>query len=377
MKLVVDENIAYAEGTFSGYGEVVLSHGRKITNEMLLDADALIVRSITKVNEALLKNTRVRFVGTATIGIDHVDTAWLAKQGITFADAKGCNADAVTEYVFTLLFRYMLAHNLSPQEVTLGVVGRGDIGGRIARLAPFLGLKLLVNDPPLQRAGVRYPFVAFDDVLKADILTFHTPLNREGPDKTIHLLTKEALQKATRLKYIINASRGEIADTEALLALHRERSIPLSLDVWENEPQISAELLRVAQTATPHIAGYSLEGKINGTMMMKKALDKSLGRKNNYRIHRPIVEHNQLTLSSKPEIQEILAEASRYIYDVDIDTAALKKSMQLDPTERGKYFDALRKDYNLRREFDNYTIELRPFDEEKAKVLQAFRFKVV
>jgi erythronate-4-phosphate dehydrogenase len=377
MKIVVDENIAYAEETFSGYGDVVLSHGRKITNEMLRDADALIVRSITKVNEDLLQGTRVKFVGTATIGVDHISLDYLREQGIAFADAKGCNADAVTEYVFTLLLHFLVANQVDPHELTLGIIGRGNIGGRIARLAPLLGIKLLVNDPPLQRSGVDFPFVSLQEAMQADVVTFHTPLNRDGEDKTEHLVTRDLLAKAERLRYFINASRGEIADTQALLWLARERHIPLSLDVWENEPSVSAELLEAAATASPHVAGYSLEGKINGTMMMKRALDRFLERSDTFEIRRPAVEDNRIVLSSAPRVHEILAEAAQVVYQVEKDTAALKASISLTAEERGKYFDQLRKDYDLRREFDNFVIELRPFDSEKAEVLRAFRFTVV
>lgn len=377
MKLVVDENIAYAEETFSGYGDVVLSHGRKITNEMLHDADALIVRSITRVNQSLLQGTKVKFVGTATIGVDHISLDYLREQGIAFADAKGCNADAVTEYVFTLLLRFLIANHIDPEKLTLGIIGRGNIGSRIARLAPLLGIKLLVNDPPLQRAGVNFPFVSLEEAMQADVVTFHTPLNRDGEDKTEHLVTKDVLAKAERLRYFINASRGEIADTGALLWLKKERYIPLSLDVWENEPAISAELLEAVDTASPHVAGYSLEGKINGTMMMKRALDRFLGRTDTFEIKRPAVTDNRMVLSSAPRVHEILAAAALAIYRVENDTAALKASISFTAEERGKYFDQLRKDYDLRREFDNYILELQPFDSEKAEILRAFRFTVV
>ena len=377
MKLVIDENIAYAEEIFSGYGEVILSHGRKITNEMLLDADALIVRSITKVNEELLKNTKVGFVGTATIGVDHIDLAYLAEKSIAFSDAKGCNADAVTEYVYTLVSKFLVSAGWTPRETTLGIIGRGNIGGRIAKLAPYLGLKVLVNDPPLERQGIRYPFASLEQTLLSDIITIHTPLTMTGQDKTFHLLSHANLAKATNVKFLINASRGETADKDALLVLNSERRIPLALDVWENEPYIGADILSAVKFASPHIAGYSLEGKINGTMMMKKALDTYLNRNDDFAIQRPPVENSHIAISSKLPIIDILYEAANYIYKIEKDTALLKKGITMDEMTRGKYFDTLRKQYDLRREFNNYTIELRPYDLEKAIVLRAFRFTVV
>ncbi len=377
MKLVVDENIAYAEETFSGYGEVILSHGRKITNAMLHDADALIVRSITKVNQELLHDTKVKFVGTATIGVDHVDLDYLAEQGIAFSDAKGCNADAVTEYVYTLIAKFLVDNGWTPRETTLGIIGRGNIGSRIAKLAPYLGLKVLVNDPPLQRQGVRYPFASLEDTLQADILTIHTPLTMTGKDKTFHLLSRGTLGKARNIKFLINASRGETADKDALLVLTTERRIPLALDVWENEPHISADILNAVKYASPHIAGYSLEGKINGTMIMKQALDAHLNRTDGFMIASPPVVNNHIVISSERPIIEILNAAAQFVYNIEKDTALLKKGIAMDEMTRGKYFDTLRKEYELRREFTNYTIELRPFNLEKAIMLRAFRFTVV
>ncbi len=377
MKIVVDENISHAEQAFSDYGEVVLVHGRKISNDILQDADVLIVRSITEVNEALLHNTPVQFVGTATIGINHIDLDYLRSRGIAFADAKGCNSDAVTEYVFTAMSKFLVENDLSPFETTIGIIGKGNIGGRIAKLAPSIGLKLLVNDPPLEQSGVRYPFSKLGQTLQADILTIHTPLTMTGEYRTHHLLSKENIDRTENLKYLINASRGETIETAALLDLCTVRGIPLCLDVWENEPSINSRLLELTKYATPHIAGYSLEGKINGTLMMRAAMDTHFNRPSVFTIQAPKVENNRISLNSNKSIIELLTEAAQFVYKIESDTLLLKKGSRMDETPRGKYFDKLRKEYALRREFSNYIIELYPNSREKAEVLRAFRFTVV
>ncbi len=377
MKIVVDENITYAEQAFSGYGDVVLVHGRNISNEILFDADALIARSITEVNEELLRNTAVKFVGTATIGVNHIDLNYLKHAGIGFADAKGSNANAVTEYVYTVIAKFLVENDLSPNETTLGIIGRGNIGGRIAKLARYLGFKLLVNDPPLKRSGVRYPFSKLAQTLQADILTIHTPLTMTGEYKTHNLISRENIDSAKKLKFFINTSRGETAETAALLSIATERKVPLCLDVWENEPFINARLLESAKFATPHIAGYSLEGKINGTLMMRQAMDSFFMNTAKFNITVPKVENNRVVLQSEKSIIELLYEATRYVYKIETDTIALKKGVEMEQMARGKYFDKLRKNYSLRREFSSYMIELEPYNQEKAIVLRAFRFTVV
>ena len=377
MKLVIDENIAYIRETFAGYGEIVLSHGRKITNELLKDADVLIVRSITNVNAELLQNTNVKFVGTATIGTDHIDKEYLKQNNIAFADAKGCNADAVTEYVYTAISKFLVESGTPSEGVKLGVIGRGNIGGRVVKLAPYLGLKLLVNDPPLQRQGVKYPFVDLQTALSADILTIHTPLYKSGIDKTLHLINSDNIGRTQNIRFLINASRGETAETFALTELTKERKIPLCLDVWENEPKINSELLGLSRFASPHIAGYTLEGKINGTMMMKKALDKFINYSDTFTLLPPLVEDSRIQLQSNKPIIEILYEASRFVYKIEKDTEILKQAAGMPAEESGKYFDSLRRNYELRREFTNYTIELLPYNAQAARVLRMFRFNVV
>ncbi|MBT8386806.1 MAG: 4-phosphoerythronate dehydrogenase, partial [Ignavibacteria bacterium] len=278
MNIVVDENIAYAKEVFSKFGDVHLADGRRITNQQLKNVDALIVRSITNVNRNLLDGTKVKFVGTATIGCDHVDLNYLKKKNISFADAKGCNADSVAEYVFTALLKIAANENLMLNKKSIGVVGIGNIGSRIVKIAQALGMSVLKNDPPLERKGIGIKYVSLDEILQADIITLHVPLNKGGRDNTVHLLNKDNLNQIRNGAIIINTSRGVVIDNDALYNITRSKRLFNILDVWENEPSVSIGLLNMTQIATAHIAGYSLEGKLNGTKMICEALYSFMGK---------------------------------------------------------------------------------------------------
>ncbi|MFI5238071.1 MAG: 4-phosphoerythronate dehydrogenase, partial [Ignavibacteriales bacterium] len=268
MNIIVDANIAFADKAFSHLGNIKLVDGRTLSNENVKDADILIVRSITNVNEELLKHSKVRFVGTATIGTDHIDLDYLHNHNIQFADAKGCNADSVAEYVFTALLKIASEKNISLRGKTIGVVGVGNIGSRVARLAESLGMKSIQNDPPLERNGIGNNYVSLEEILQADIITLHVPMTMEGIDKTFHLLNKENLNRINKGTIIINSSRGAVIYNDALLNESINKNFELALDVWEDEPSINTKLLVKTKIATPHIAGYSFEGKVNGTKMI-------------------------------------------------------------------------------------------------------------
>lgn len=376
MNLVVDENIALASEAFSRFGNVELMHGRKISNSNLLHSDALIVRSITKVNEELLKNTPVKFVGTATIGTDHIDLEYLSRSGIYFSDAKGCNADAVAEYVFTVIFRFAAEKGFNVKDKTIGVVGVGNIGSRIVRLAKALGMNVIMNDPPRQRESGSKDFVPLDEIYSADIITLHVPLNKDGIDKTVHLFNEANLSKLKDDTIFINASRGQVVDNQALSSLLDKKHLNVVLDVWENEPQINLELLKKVKFGTPHIAGYSLEGKINGTVMIYNALCKSLNQKPDWMPDIPPVENNVFEITHDKNFEKNLDSIFTKIYNIKSDDDSMRKMFDLNKEEAGKYFDSLRKNYPLRREFPNYTIKLTSPDDELTRILTSFRFKI-
>ncbi len=367
LKIVVDENIAYADEAFSKFGTVMLKHGRKISNEILKDADVLITRSITEVNEELLKNIRVKFVGTATIGSDHVDLKYLNEKGIAFTSAKGCNAGAVAEYVIAALAKITKEKALSLNNLSLGVIGVGNIGSRVARFGEALGMQVLKNDPPLQRISGRKDFLPLDEVLEADVVTLHVPLTLSGEDNTFHLLNKKKLRGLKDNCILINTSRGAVIDNTALNRIIPEKSITAVLDVWEDEPFINTELLRHAYIATPHIAGYSLEGKVNGTLMIAERLKEFLmshyqgeygSIPADWKPALPALNNPYIYIDKYYSQEDALHTIIKQVYDIKKDDSEMRKMIGLPPESAALMFDGLRKNYPFRREFFNYIVEL-------------------
>ncbi len=376
MKLVVDENIASAKQAFNQFGEILLTNGRDICNDILREADVLIVRSITNVNENLLANTNIKFVGTATIGTEHIDIDYLNKKEIVFASSKGCNADSVAEYVFTSLIKIASERNLTLKDKTIGFIGVGNIGSKIVNIEQMLGLKVLKNDPPKERAGIGTDYVSLEEALQADIITLHVPLNRTGIDKTVHLLDSERLNKIKANAVLINTSRGEVVDNTALLNSISDRKLNVVLDVWEDEPFINPGLLQKVILSTPHIAGYSLEGKINGTKMIYDALCKFTANPNEWQPVFPPIEKSEIELPAGKSVEQKLHFIFKQIYNITNDDVLLRGILRIDEKERGAFFDKLRKEYPVRREFNNYTILIRDADKHLTGILKSFRFKI-
>jgi erythronate-4-phosphate dehydrogenase len=372
MKIIADENIIFVKEAFSGLGEVHLYGGREITNAILKDADVLLVRSITDVNSALLEGTNVKFVGTATIGTDHIDIPYLAEKGIFFTDAKGCNSDAVAEYVFTALLNISHEQNFSLKGKSIGVVGVGNIGSRIVRLASTLGMNVLQNDPPLKRKTGNNLFVNLTDLMDVDIITFHVPLNMEGEDRTYHLFDYEKINSFKDEAVIINASRGPVVENGALDQLIGNKKFTAVLDVWENEPEINMPLLQKIKFASPHIAGYSYEGKINGTVILYNALCGFLNKKTEWTPVIPEAENSLIRINGDSSPENELCKAFNHVYSIRSDDSNMRG--MVNDANPGKYFDNLRKNYNLRREFPNYTVDINPFNPEMTSVFKNFRF---
>lgn len=375
MKLVIDENIAFAREAFSHFGETVLLPGRDITREVLKDSDILVVRSVTNVDENLLDKTAVKFVGTATIGTDHIDLNYLKSRNITFADAKGCNAFAVAEYFLTALVKVCSEEKISLKNKSIGVIGVGNVGSKVAKFSELLGLKVLKNDPPLQRNNPREKFYSLDEALQCDIITFHVPLTIEGDDKTYHLLNEDNLKKLKDGAILINTSRGAVIDNVSLRKIITNKNLNLILDVWENEPDVDLSLLEKVKIATPHIAGYSLEGKINGTIMIFNALNNFLKSDYNFDFVLPEVENNILPYTNNHFDEGEFYYLLSRIYNIEADDLQMKKMLYFGREDRIKYFDTLRKYYPLRREFNNYFIKTGSL--EMKKVFEGMRFKII
>jgi erythronate-4-phosphate dehydrogenase len=375
MNIVVDENIAYAKNAFSEFGDVHLVDGRKITNQHLKNVDVLIVRSITNVNSNLLDGTKVKFVGTATIGSDHIDLNYLKKNNIRFADAKGCNADSVAEYVFTALFKIAADENIRLNKKSIGIVGIGNIGSRVVRIAEALGMLVLKNDPPLERKGIGKKYVSLDEILQADIITMHVPLKKGGRDNTVHLLNKDNLDQIRNGTIIINTSRGIVINNDALYNITRSKKLYNILDVWENEPGVNIDLLNITKIGTAHIAGYSLEGKVNGTVMIYNALCSFAGIQPSWKPELPEVENKEFVLDDSKNDELKLYNLLKTVYDFASDDRRMRNMIKVKLEERGNYFDLLRKEYPIRREFSNYTVKLREEELYLNKILETLRFK--
>jgi erythronate-4-phosphate dehydrogenase len=378
MKLVVDENIPQGKEAFGKFGEIILSGGRNITNEMLRDADVLIVRSITQVNESLLKNTNINFVGTATIGTDHVDKIYLEKSGIQFSDAAGCNAYSVAEYVLCAINQYLLANNKSYEELSIGIIGHGNVGSKVARFAETLGMKVIINDPPLERLTSDKKFRSLDEALAADVVTFHVPLNKTGIDKTVHLLNEENINKIKSGALLINSSRGPVVKNTALLNRLKEKNDLFTvLDVWEGEPKLNNELLNRVNIGTPHIAGYSYEGKINGTTIIHNKLSEFLNIGTDWKPQYPQITQSEFEFDESNKFEIEFDKLTKKIYDINSDSDKLKSSLSLETEQQPKYFDELRKKYHIRREFNNYSIRLSSANKKLKELLENLRFKVL
>lgn len=376
LNILIDENIAFAKSAFNHVGNVKLLQGREIDNDALKDIDILIVRSITKVNEELLKNTPVKFVGTATIGTDHIDLDYLKGKKIFFADAKSCNAFSVAEYVIAALFNLSTRYNFTLKDKSIGIVGVGNVGSKVAAFTKSLGMNVLLNDPPLERKGNDHTFVSLNEILKCDIITLHTPLNLSDIDKTLHLINKDNIAQLKENSILINTSRGAVIDNNALFQLLKRKKIITAIDVWENEPEINLDLLSRTDIATPHIAGYSFEGKVNGTIMIYNSLCEFLDIEKKFDFRLPAVQDPiiEMTFSGRFEIE--LNQLISNIYSIADDDKRMRKMLGMNKTDSVKEFDNQRKFYPIRREFNNYILKSDNLNEGLRSILSELRFNV-
>lgn len=366
LNIICDENITYAKEAFSSFGNLTLLPGREIRNNHLLSADILIVRSVTNVNEELLKNSKIDFVGTTTIGDDHLDKTYLLNKGIKFASAPGCNSYAVSEWVITSLLNIIVKNNLYPEYAA--VIGYGNIGSKVAKIFEAIGLKTKIVDPLKENIFPWINFYNIDEVLDCDIVTFHTPLVKDGEYPTFHLMNEDRIKELKNNSILLNSSRGAVVDNSALDKILETKKIYTAFDVWENEPEINLSLLDKINIATPHIAGYSFEGKVNGTKMIYDELCSFLKIKNEWKPELPAVLGNEI-IPYKKNNYEVLHEITNRIYDITNDDAELRKN----PDK----FDLLRKNYKVRREFNNYFIKADKINDDLKIILQKLRLVLV
>ena len=360
MRIIADANIPFVRECFSSVGEVEIAGGRDITPEILAGADALLVRSITPVNEALLSGSEVRFVGTATIGFDHVDCHYLEDNGVGFASAPGSNANSAAEYIIAALLEVGRRQDVQLEGKSIGVIGVGNVGGRVAAKCEALGMRVLRNDPPLQRQTGDSKYVPIEALYDCDFITIHTPLTHEGVDKTFHLADERFFSALRQGAVFLNAARGAVVDSEALKrAIRAERLRAVVLDVWEGEPDIDVDMLDLVDLGTPHIAGYSLDGKIAGLIMIYRSLCDHFGLPPRFEatdfLPAPQVPRLEIRADEATD-EEVLAQAVRQVYSIERDDGNLRPIAAEPADMRGRFFDALRKNYPVRREFHNTTV---------------------
>jgi erythronate-4-phosphate dehydrogenase len=362
MKIIADANIPFVQQCFSSLGEVEVLPGRRITADSVRNADILLVRSITAVNSELLAASKVRFVGTATIGFEHVDTEYLQKNNIAFVSASGSNANSVAEYVVAALLSVGKKHKIELTGKSIGIIGVGNCGSRVAQKCAALGMKVFLNDPPLQRQTNDPKYLPVERLFECDFITLHTPLTFEGLDRSFHLADAKFFESLKTGCVFINTSRGGVVETPALKkTIISGKLKAVVLDVWENEPNIDTELLRMVDIGTPHIAGYSLDGKIAGMIMIYKAVCEHFGLDPKFDaesfLPTPAVSEIRVDLDAG-DTQNVIHETVQQVYAINNDDFNTREILMTPAGQRGKFFDDLRKNYPVRREFQNTRVVL-------------------
>ena len=357
MKVVIDDKIPFIKGVLEPYADVVYLSGAAFARDNILDADALMIRTRTKCDEALLKGSSVKFIATATIGYDHIDTAWCDANGIAWTNAPGCNSGSVRQYMASVLATLSAHYGFKFEDITLGVIGVGNVGNKVVQLGEALGMTVLLNDPPRAEKEGLAQFVPLDEIVHmSDIITLHVPLNLSGSHQTYHLFDDATFNCLQRRTILINSSRGEVVDNMTLKNRLRYKHIGAAvLDVWENEPNIDLELLSLLNIATPHIAGYSADGKANGTAMSVRALSRFFGLPltgwHPAEVPEPVQPlYFKIDCGGK-NLQQCLCEAIWHTYSVNDDDGFLRATPATFEKQRG--------DYPVRREFEAFTVDVK------------------
>lgn len=371
MKIIIDDKIPYIRGAFEDVAEVIYLPGSKTTAEIVRDADAIVTRTRTICNEKLLAGSSVKFIATATIGYDHIDTDYCDAAGIKWTNAPGCNSKSVEQYIASTLMVLAETKKLQLKDLCIGIVGVGNVGSKVAKICEIFGMKVLLNDPPRERAEGPEKFVSLETVKnEADIISLHVPLNTKGEDATFHMGDESFFSGLKKKPVLINSCRGEVIKTDAVKkALKTKQLSSFVCDCWENEPDLDLELLEMTEIATPHIAGYSKDGKAKGTSMSVQAISDFFGLGlNNWQPSgvelptNPIIEIDGEGMSE----QEIFSKAILHTYDIRHDD----KLLRLSP----EHFEQQRGDYPTRREFPAFTIRTQRVEEKTLEKLKQIGF---
>lgn len=381
MRIVADKNIPFVQECFSHLGDVEILEAADIDASALADAAILLGRSYTQVNETLLAGSKVAFVATATIGVDHIDQVYLAKRGIGFSSAPGSNANSVAEYVVASLLTVAQRHEIDLGAATIGIIGVGNVGSRVAAKCHGLGLKVVLYDPPQARESRDFRFEPMEAVFGCDFVTLHTPLTREGPDPTFHLADDAFFGGLKPGVVFMNSGRGPVHDTGALWpALETGAIKSICLDVWEGEPAIDWALLERVDVGTPHIAGYSYDGKIRGLMGVYHAVCDHLGVEPQHGAEDFLPEPDLPSIDARllsGTDQEILHQTIQQVYSLERDDQDLRRVLVHPAADRPPLFDGLRTNYRRRREFQNTEVVVDDKHSSLAGKLSGIGFRVV
>ena len=374
MLIVADENIPLLDAFFQGFGEIRRVPGRSLDRATVEQADVLLVRSVTNVNRALLEGSKVRFVGTCTIGTDHLDLDYFKQTGIQWSSAPGCNARGVVDYVLGSLQTLAEIEGADLNQRTYGIVGAGEVGGRLVKVLKGLGWNVLVCDPPRQIAdGGDYVSLA-QIIEQCDVISLHTPLTKSGNGSTWHLFDRQRLEQLKPGTWLINASRGPVVDNAALREVLLEREdLQAVRDVWEGEPEVDVDLADLCVLATPHIAGYSLEGRQRGTAQIYQAFCAYLGQEPSIQLSEllPALWLAEVHLNASTDPAWALATLCRSVYDPRRDDADFRRSLVGTVQEQRKAFDLLRKHYPERREIDGLSVRINGESAALSKIVSA------
>lgn len=376
IKIIADEKIPFLKGVLEPFVNIEYLPPSRINNLTIKEADALLIRTRTKCDRNLLDHSSVKFIATATIGFDHIDGVYCEENGIKWTNAPGCNSNSVKQYMASALLTLAKNQKLNLKDMTIGIIGVGNVGSKVENVANIFGMNVLLNDPPRERVERSSKFVSLDHLVEnSDIITFHVPLNKIGVDKTFHLVNSNFFDRFNNSKIFINTSRGEVVETESIKNAIKNKGIThCVLDVWENEPRIDLELLNSVNIATPHIAGYSVEGKANGTSTCVNQLNKffELGIEYNwYPKNLPAPKQSsEITVDcNNKSFQQVIYECVNFSYDIFSDDTRLRNSVE--------DFEKQRAEYPARREFNYYNVRLINADDKTRSAIHdlGFNFK--
>jgi erythronate-4-phosphate dehydrogenase len=373
MRIVADENIPYLEALLHHYPvDLLRVDGRRLSADQVVNADAILCRSVTQVTADLLERSTVKYVGSATIGVDHIDTAYLREKNIGFTNAPGCNANAVAQYVLSAILHAKAIGRLRREPLTAGIVGYGNVGKRVAQYLSAIGIHCLVNDPPEHERSPISNHVSFNELLaQSDIVTLHVPLTKveDSPYPTYHMINNDTLESIKPDAVLINTARGAVIDNQALCdVLKRNDRLYTAIDVWESEPAPMKELVSRVDLATPHIAGYSLDGKYAGTLQVVNGLIKQFGlsEKDTPNVALPPIMVDKVVLHPELGLFDALGALAKNVYDINIDSGFLKHAIEY--SNISERFDQWRKNYRLRREFGALAVEAPEFGDVYSKL---------